>query len=105
MTPEEESKFTSLRHRFYRLGKSGPQVLSEMGFHFHPEPSNETCRATLFVIAEQGRLPELENLIDEHEREILARIGHDGNPCTYCHLSIEDRKPGSCPVRKKQVQP
>ena len=114
MGANEETKFKELRHRFYRLAHHGQGILIEMGVL--PEPirggmatlgeqrfSMIEIREKLFNLADQGRLPELETLITKKEAEILEQIGHVGDPCIYCHLSIENRKPGPCPTRNKML--
>jgi len=116
MEADEETKFKELRHRFYRLGHHGQGILIEMGVL--PEPirgvmatlgeqrfSMIEIRERLFNLADQGRLPELETLITKKEAEILAQIGHVGDPCQFCNLPHVQVKPGPCPVRKKMVQP
>jgi hypothetical protein len=66
--------------------------------------STDEIRDVLFKLAGQGRIPELESLIDKKEREILERIGHKGDPCEYCGVPHDQAKPGPCPIRKKMVQ-
>lgn len=103
MVQDDDPRFKQLRHRFYRLGKFGPNVLSDMGYVYSCEPDQEACRKALFEIAEAGKLDQMETLIDEQEKEILSRIGHLGDPCQFCGLPLDQVKPGPCPVRKKQV--
>ncbi len=107
MTPEE-AKFRELRHRAYRLGKNLISILEQMGCLTENSDtitlSKETQREMLFQIAGRDKLPELEILIKKKEAEILAQIGHIGDPCEYCHLPMIEVKPGPCPVRKKMVQ-
>ncbi len=102
---DDDPRFKALRHRFWRLAKHGPQVLTEMGYSWPIPPSQETCRKMLFEIAEKGRLDKLESVIKRKEAEILEQIGHKGDPCEFCSLAWDQVKPGPCPVRKKQVQP
>lgn len=103
MTPEEEIKFKAIRHKFYRLGKGGPGLLVEMGLlpEDKQDAGKEELRAILFDAYSLGRIDELEGMIDAKEKEILERIGHQGDPCIYCHLPHDEVKPGPCPVRKK----
>lgn len=109
MEADEETKFKELRHRFYRLAHHGPSLLIEMGvlqktvggIRF----SKDEIRDVLFDLGTRRKLPELEALITKKEAEILAQIGHVGDPCEYCGMSMMQVNPGPCPVRKKMVQP
>ena len=74
MTPEEEKEFIAVRHRYYKTGKAGPEILQSMGMIEIDQsmiPSKEEQRDMLFKIADQGRLPNLLTLIEQREAEIL----------------------------------
>ena len=67
---ENDPKFKSIRHRFYRLGGRGLQVLQKMGSLQEVSEDiripKEEQRNILFGLA-QTRLEELERAIEEEE--------------------------------------
>lgn len=79
MTSEEEKEFTAIRHGYYKLGKHGIEVLQSMGYSVEGmsldlmDVSKEKQREILFEIADQGRLPELQGLIEQKQTEIFEQ--------------------------------
>ena len=108
MTPEEEARFSQLRHRFYRLAHHGPQLLIEIGALDKTVGgqrfTHDEIKDKLFEVANSGKLPQLEEAIARKESEILALIGHEGDPCIHCGVPHNQVQFGPCPVRKKQAQ-
>ncbi len=67
---ESDPRFKALRHRFYKLGGKGLQVLQKMGSLQEVSDDiripKEEQRNLLFGLA-QGRLEDLERAIEEEE--------------------------------------
>lgn len=76
---QDDERFKAIRHRFYKLGtERRSKVLAHMGFSQPPGLKNyreiqDAERRTLFEIAFEKRLSELEWLIEGQEIEIEAK--------------------------------
>ena len=73
---KEDPKFKALRHRFYKLGKHGPGLLEQMAaINTNTGAatfSKDQLREALFGLHKEGKISQLESLIEKKEAEILA---------------------------------